>query len=250
MKQKKELYSCKKIIGLNEKQFFNKIVFLIIKYIRDIIFIGGIMEIFKKTMIENEEKFKDLTYICKKGNIPVIITAAHTMVQLKKDGQYKENEPFTKAMCIYISENTNCFYLIKNKDTGIDSNNSLNDTFKNMLLDIIKDNNIKLVIDIHGAKEDRNFDIELGTLNNLSSDYSTIKELIDSFEENGINNIEINNPFKGGSITQKVFSETSCDVIQLEINAKYRNILNADKMKQVCDSLSKFVKQYSCIIDK
>ena len=40
--------------------------------------------------------------------------------------------------------------------------------------------------------------MELGTLSNLSSDYSTIKELIDSFNENGIFDIEINNSFKGG----------------------------------------------------
>lgn len=91
---------------------------------------------------------------------------------MKKYGQYKKAELYTKAISIFVSEHTNCFYLIKNKDTGIDSNLMENDTLKNMLLDNIKDNDIKLVIDLHGAKKDRNFDIELGTLNNLSSDYS------------------------------------------------------------------------------
>ena len=34
---------------------------------------------------------------------------------------------------------------------------------------------------MHGAKKDRKFDVELGTLNNLSSDYSTIIELKEAF---------------------------------------------------------------------
>lgn len=208
------------------------------------------MEIFKNKIEDYERKLNNLTFIARKGELPIILTAAHTMMQLKENGEYKNSEPYTKAIAMYVAEKTDCFYLIKNKDTGIDSNLMENDILKNMLLDNIKDNDIKLVIDLHGAKKDRNFDIELGTLNNLSSDYSTIKELIDSFNENDIFNIEINNPFKGGAITKKVFSETDCDVIQIEINANFRNIEEAKKMEQVCNALIKFIQQYNEIISK
>ena len=208
------------------------------------------MEIFKNKIEDYERKLNNLTFIARKGELPIILTAAHTMMQLKENGEYKNSEPYTKAIAMYVAEKTDCFYLIKNKDTGIDSNLMENDILKNMLLDNIKDNDIKLVIDLHGAKKDRNFDIELGTLNNLSSDYSTIKELIDSFNENDIFNIEINNPFKGGAITKKVFSETDCDVIQIEINANFRNVEEAKKMEQVCNALIKFIQQYNEIISK
>ena len=208
------------------------------------------MEIFNIIIEDYERKLNNLTFIARKGELPIILTAAHTMMQLKENGEYKNSEPYTKAIAMYVAEKTDCFYLIKNKDTGIDSNLMENDTLKNMLLDNIKDNDIKLVIDLHGAKKDRNFDIELGTLNNLSSDYSTIKELIDSFNENDIFNIEINNPFKGGAITKKVFSETDCDVIQIEINANFRNVEEAKKMEQVCNALIKFIQQYNEIISK
>ena len=208
------------------------------------------MEIFKNKIEDYERKLNNLTFIARKGELPIILTAAHTMMQLKENGEYKNSEPYTKAIAMYVAEKTDCFYLIKNKDTGIDSNLMENDTLKNMLLDTIKDNDIKLVIDLHGAKKDRNFDIELGTLNNLSSDYSTIKELIDSFNENDIFNIEINNPFKGGAITKKVFSKTDCDVIQIEINANFRNVEEAKKMEQVCNALIKFIQQYNEIISK
>ena len=208
------------------------------------------MEKFKNKILDYEQKNNNLTYIAKKGNLPIILTAAHTMMQLKENNEYKNSEPYTKAIAMYVAERTNCFFLIKNRDTGIDPNSTENDIFKNMLLDTIKDNNIKLVIDLHGAKKDRSFDVELGTLSNLSSDYSTIKELIDSFNENGIFNIEINNPFKGGTITQKVFSETDCDAIQIEINANFRNIEEENKIEQICNSLTKFIQQYNEIINK
>lgn len=119
-----------------------------------------------------------------------------------------------------------------------------------MLLDNIKDHNIKLVIDLHGAKKERDFDVELGTLNNLSSDYSTIKELVEAFNENGVFSIEVNDPFKGGAITQKVFSQTDCDVVQIEINGSFRDIEDSKKIEQICDALIKFIKQYNAIISK
>lgn len=208
------------------------------------------MEKLKNKILDYEQKYDNLTYIARSGKLPTIITAAHTMMQLKTQGEYKKSEPYTKAVAMYVAEKSDCFYLIKNKDTGIDSNNVDNDTFKNMLIDNIRDNDIKLVIDLHGAKKDRDFDIELGTLNNLSSDYSTTKELIDAFNENGIFNIKTNDPFKGGSITKKVFSDTSCDVIQIEINANFRNIEEIEKIKQVCDSLIKFIWKYNEIISR
>ncbi len=205
------------------------------------------MDNFKTKMLQLEYKYSDLTYITKHGSNNVILTAAHTMLQRKKDDTYKLAEPFTKAIALYVAEITNSSILVKNKDTGIDSNNSNSDPFKNMLLDNINNHNLKLVIDLHGARMERNFDVELGNLNNLSCDYATLKELIDAFNEQGILNVESNNIFKGGKITQKVYTETDCEAIQIEINAKYRNIDEPEKLKKICDSLINFINQYTSI---
>ena len=67
-------------------------------------------------------------------------------MQLKENGEYKNSESYTKAIAMYVAQSTNCFFLIKNRDTGIDPNSTENDIFKNMLLDTIKDNDNKLVI--------------------------------------------------------------------------------------------------------
>lgn len=192
--------------------------------------------------LENEE-VEDI-FLYKIGDIPVLLTAAHTMKQIKDDGTIKLAEPYTKAIVRYVSKNISSSYIIKTKDTMIDANKDEIDEFKVLLSKIIKENNIKLVLDIHGSSRDREFDIELGTLNNISADYSTINELKESFIEHGIKNIELNNPFKGGGITRYVYGTTDIDVIQVEINRNYRDIDKIDNLEKVCESLISFINQY------
>ena len=90
----------------------------------------------------------------------------------------------------------------------------------------------------------RKFDIEFGTMNNLTADFSTIKELEEAFIEGGIKNKVHNDPFKGGLITQYIYRIKEVDVIQLEINSKFRDPDNIDKLEMICKSLGNFIKQY------
>ena len=112
----------------------------------------------------------------------------------------------------------------------------------------VKDNNIKLVIDLHGASINNDFDVEFGTMNNLSSDFSTVRELEEAFTENGITNIKYNDPFKGGAITRSLY-ELDVDVIQIEINSNFRQ-LNNDNLKLLVNSLSNFINQYFKYINR
>lgn len=182
-------------------------------------------------------------YIYKNNVIPVMITAVHTMEQHKDTG-IKKPEIFTKSIAQYVANKVNCSYYIKLKDDGIDSNSINQDQFKDDLLERIKENNIRLLIDIHGASIDRDFDVEFGTLNNIATDFSTIKELEEAFNKYGITNIKINDPFKGGGITQFIYSNTDIDIIQIEINKKFRDYNNFDNMEKICNSLINFLNQY------
>ena len=132
-------------------------------------------------------------------------------------------------------------------DTGIDSNSSVEDEFKITLLDTIKKNNIKLLIDLHGARADREFDVEFGTLNHLTVDFSTIKELEEAFKENGVTRIAFNEPFKGGGITKYIYQHTDIDIIQIEINQNFRTTQNFQNIEKICRALIQFVEMYSKI---
>lgn len=200
---------------------------------------------FKDIISELEDMTFEDDYIFKVGNIPVLFTAAHTMRQVREDGSIKSAEPFTKAMALYFNKKCESSYLIKIKDNGIDSNRDNHDEFKKVLIDMVKENKVKLVIDLHGADKNRDFDVEFGTLNNLTADFSTIKELEEAFIHNGIDNIRHNEPFKGGAITQYLYNLKDVEVIQLEINGRYRDYKNLDNLEKLCNSLIYFVNQLS-----
>lgn len=204
-----------------------------------------------ETEINELENYKfNNDYIIKKGSVPILFTAPHTMEQLKEDGSIKFAETFTKAIALYLNKHFNTNYMIKINDTGLDSNRDNRDDFKTELIRFIKKNNIKLVIDLHGSRRERNFDIEFGTMNNLSADFSTIKELEEAFTENGINNIIHNDPFKGGAITQYIYWLKNVDIIQIEINGKFRDHDNIKKLEKLCESLGNFIKQYNNYINR
>ena len=200
---------------------------------------------FKDEMLNYESSNYNTPYIIKIGLLPIILTAPHTIKQLKENGTIKLPEPFTKAIAMYIANKLDTSFLIKTQDTGVDANSDNKEDFKETLLQIIKSQNIKLLIDIHGSKKERDFDIEFGTLNNLSADNSTLKALEEAFNEQGIKHIVYNEPFKGGGITKYIYGNTDIDVIQIEINQKFRDIDNIDNLKKLCDSLIAFIQKYT-----
>lgn len=187
---------------------------------------------------------KDNYIICN-GKIPILFSAPHTITHIKENGSIKLSEPYTKAVALYLNKYFDTFAIIKNVNDGLDSNRDNNDTYKKELINLIKENDIKIVIDLHGASIERNFDVELGTLNNLSADFSTIRELEETFKENDILEVVNNDPFKGGAITQYIYNLKDVDVIQVEINGKYRDSNNLELLKKIIESLSNFIKQYN-----
>lgn len=199
---------------------------------------------FYNEILELENKEFDDIMIFKIGSIPVLFTAPHTMEQVHRDGYIKNSEPFSKAIALYLNKKCDSSYLIKIKDTDLDSNRDNHDEFKKLLFDIVKENDIKLVIDLHGADHNRDFDVEFGTMNNLSVDYTTLKELEEAFVHNGIVNIKYNEPFRGGAITQYLYNIKDVDVIQIEINGRYRDINHLDELENLCNAIIYFVKEY------
>lgn len=197
---------------------------------------------FKDEIINYETTNYNTPYIMKIGLLPVIITAPHIIKQSKEN--IKTLKQSTKAITMYVANNLNTSFLIKTKDT-IPANSKNIAELKKTLIKIIKSQNIKLLIDIKESKKEPNFDIEISTLNNLSKDFSKAKVLENAFKENSINNIVYNETFKDDDIAKYIYENTDIDVIQIEINQKFRDIDNIDNLKKVCDSLITFIKEYT-----
>ncbi len=197
---------------------------------------------FKSRIIDLENKTDNDDFLYLQGSNKVLLTAPHSVEQSLDEG-VKLSEPYTKAIALYVASELNLNALVKVRDTSIDANKDEYEDFKTEQRRIINNNGILLSLDIHGASALRDFDIELGTINNLSADYSTINELKEAFQEQGLN-VVINDPFKGGAVTKNVYGFTDAEAIQIEINKKFRDINNIDGIKKVCDALINFIKQY------
>lgn len=182
------------------------------------------------------------TYDIKTGETPVIITSAHGIGQKKRKG-WKFAEHFTRGIAKYVSKKTDCYYLVKNRDTGIDPNKDNHDEFKSILLSLIEKNHIKMAIDIHGAKQDWDFDVEIGTLDGQTIDAKTVNKLIACLNKNGIKKIAMNDPFKGGDITRSVHEQAGIPCLQLEINRNFRNLRKINNLKKLCKALTEFVRE-------
>ncbi|MDD2377839.1 MAG: N-formylglutamate amidohydrolase [Bacilli bacterium] len=183
-------------------------------------------------------------YMIKEGKVPVMLTAVHTVQQEKESG-LKLSEPYTSAICQYVGNMVNSSFMIKSIDNGVDSNSREIDDFKQLLKKKIQEKEIKLLIDIHGASDRHDFDVEFGTLKNMTIDINTQNTLKDCFNNHDIVNINYNMPFCGGGITRYIYENTDIDIIQLEINRKYRDFNNIDNCKKICDALIDFIKIYT-----
>lgn len=195
-------------------------------------------------IINKLEKSKNgFSYLLKDGSSGVMLTAVHTVPQLKTKS--KLNEVYTSAIVQYVSLKTDSHYIVKSIDDGIDANSIGEDQFKKFLLEKIKKDGISLLIDIHGAGEKHDFDLEFGTLNNMTIDANLVSLIEEEFRGNGFSKITHNSIFKGGGITRYVYENSSINVIQIEINKRNRNDLI--NLERICNSLIAIIEKSKTI---
>lgn len=180
-----------------------------------------------------------------KGSIPILLSAPHTVNFLKEDGNFKMREGYTKAIVKYLAQKTGAFILIKENSDGIDPNKPEMENYKRQLLEVIKNYQIQLVLDIHGAASHHDFALEIGSLDGVSAKPQTVESLKNALKNQGIAPVAENNPFKGGGITKSVHNNTKIEVLQLEINRNYRDLTHPEKLYHLCRSLENFLKSFS-----
>ena len=180
----------------------------------------------------------------KKGTVPILLSAPHTVNFLKEDGNFKMREAYTKAIVKYLALKTGAFLLIKENSDGIDPNKIEMEDYKRQLLEIIEKHQIRLVLDIHGAASHHDFAIEIGSLDGVSAKPETIKALKTALLNQRIAPVAENQPFKGGGITKTVHGNANIEVLQLEINRNYRDLNHPERLFHLCKSLENFLKSF------
>lgn len=102
----------------------------------------------------------------KEGLIPVMISAPHSVNQRRKNEE-KPADLYTGGIAMLLHQLTGCHIIFSSKTTDTDPNYDPNPNGENLyqtaLKEYIDNHNIHVLIDLHGAKEERDYSLEIGT---------------------------------------------------------------------------------------
>lgn len=164
-------------------------------------------------------------YVFFQTNSSILISVPHGVSQIRL-GMYKRAEIGTIPLGILLSENTNANLLIKTKNNDDDANFYENSSYRKKLQSIVKTQNIKYIIDLHGMKKSRESDINLGINfgQNIKKDTKLFDSLVSALNTQGFF-VQIDNPFCAGpkTIAGHFSKEFNIWTIQIEINCGITN---------------------------
>lgn len=172
---------------------------------------------------------KTTPFIYLSGRIPILISAPHSVRHFRKK-QIKSSDEFTGSLGYLLQQITGCHTIAVTKLYGGDPNWDYPCLYKDAIEHITKEHKIKVILDIHGAGRDCDFDIDMGTMKgrSLLGKHQIASWVKDKLEEEGFTDISSNFFSAAGqdgqyTVTRFVAEELHIPALQLEINRKYRN---------------------------
>ena len=161
-----------------------------------------------------------------KGRDKIILSAPHSVLHMREKS-IRTRETKTGVIVKTLANRCNVYGIYKTKNEYNDANWDKKCEYKNSLKNIINQEKIKAIIDIHGMAAHRKQDICIGVNEgkNIYGYNSILNNMIKIFNNYGFKNVTIDEPF-GAKYEYCVSSYISrnCRIpaFQIEINAKYR----------------------------
>lgn len=179
------------------------------------------------------------------GKVPIMLSAPHSVNHFR-NGKIKYCDLFTGSICLYLQKVTGCHLIYALNQSSSDANfdSEENSSYKRALKKYIKENNIKILFDIHGCDKEKECAVEIGTTDDKDSslnDYKFIKDLViytveDFFYNHEKNKVFVNQVFKASNIntlTNYIHRECNISTMQLEINNLLRNLYDKNNEDNV-----------------
>jgi gamma-glutamylcyclotransferase (GGCT)/AIG2-like uncharacterized protein YtfP len=184
-------------------------------------FENGMEKVYKKLP---EEDGEEAIYI--KGSVPLLITAPHATahVRMKK---LKRQEFYTGALGVLLHSLTGCHVLYTNCQSGADPNYYDESPFKTRLAKVVCNQDIRLLIDIHGTGAEREHDIfpGVGECNEFLLGNEHYLELIERAAENcgiELGGLDVFPAARQMTVAKFAARSLGIPAIQLEINRALR----------------------------
>ena len=163
------------------------------------------------------------------GRVPVLLSAPHGAVHGRDGKIRKDEDEYTAAIVCLVAEKTGAHALYARRCSDTDPNYHATAPYRDCLRTIVQTHRIRFVLDVHGARADREFGIALGTIDGASCpEYEDLIVGIleaDGFKRNGagLDRLALNERyFTGGkdqdTITRFVSRELNLPAAQLEVN--------------------------------
>lgn len=166
---------------------------------------------------------KELGYLHYSGKVPVLITAPHSVKQVR-NGVSKWAEERTASLTQYISENIGCHGLIKTSCREDDANFDTKNYFKDKIHEIIENESIVLLLDIHLMSNKRNYNADLGTALGRNIQGNTkVVHILESHLDSVLETAEVDRIFKAineNTIAATMSRTHGIPCVQVEINYK------------------------------
>lgn len=174
------------------------------------------------------------------GRRPVLISAPHGACHWREN-RWKDQDGFTAALAHVLAEHTGAHALYTVRRIRPDPNYYDDDCdYKRHLACLLHDHAIHLVLDLHGARFDRQFGIALGTIDSRTCpDYEakiirafTAQEFsMENSENIFLDRLALNLPaYRGGAsqhtVTRFVWEQCRVNAAQIELNAHLRVVSN------------------------
>lgn len=157
------------------------------------------------------------------GKGKIVISAPHSVAQTR-NGMLKFSEPHTGVLAKMVRDELGIPIIYKLANLGDDANYDEVSDYKTALLNYIKQNDIKFVLDLHQLAPSRDELLNIGTGGYKNVQNRLIVEMMEKqFVEHGFDGVTVDKPFTGGyphTVSAFVAREAHIQSIQLEINSR------------------------------
>lgn len=192
-----------------------------------------------------EAKGKDNVFF--EGENEVLISVPHGVSQTRL-GKHKVAEPGTIPLGFLIAEKTKSHIIIKTKNNFDDANFDMVCAYRRKMKKIIKEKNIKFLIDFHELARSRDCDLNFGTNleMNIKKDISKFDRLYEILNKDF--SIKNDTPFMatGHRISACMAKEFGIWCLQIEVNCVITNErINIERFNTLVDGISQWIEEIS-----
>ena len=175
------------------------------------------------------------------GFIPILFSSAHAVKHVR-NGVFKSSDGLTGGIVEYLVKNKDIYGITRVHNMLDDPNfynYGISFLYKQEIIKMINDYEIKYFFDIHGCSNKHGFDIEIGTNNGENIQNEEILDItLDGF--NKFKNVAVDKKFvasRGSNISRFVHEMTNIPCIQIELSERAR----FNETGQMLDSFEKII---------